>query len=242
MFWDVHELTQRFYYRRPSWRDGTSRFAAIIRGRLNPSLQILDLGAGKGKMGPATFRGEVRTVIGLDPKWSITKNASVDHCVRGLAQELPFRAEVFDLVFADWVIEHLADPAAAVEEVFRILKPGGYFAFRTGNLLHYSYAVAAATPHWFHRRIANTVRALTSADDDLDETHYKLNTAAAVRRCLERAGFADREISMVEAEPSYLMFSIPSFLLGVAYERLVNGLACLAPLRACILVCARKPD
>jgi SAM-dependent methyltransferase len=237
----VKELTQRLYYQRPGWRDGTSQFAAMIRKRLESSSRLLDLGAGRGKTGPVGFRGQVATIVGVDPDTSIAGNVTVDYRVRGCGETLPFRAAAFDLVFSDWVMEHLADPSTAVAEVFRVLKPGGFFVFRTGNLFHYSYAIAAATPHWFHRLIANRVRALSNADDHLDQTYYRINTLSAVRRGLARAGFIVEEISLVEAEPSYLMFSVPSFLLGLAYERLVNHLAWLARLRACIFVCARKP-
>jgi hypothetical protein len=54
-------------------------------------------------------------------------------------------------------------------------------------------------------------------------------------------GFIEQELVMVEPEPSYLMFSVPSFLMGVTYERLVNGVNSLAGFRACIFGCFRKP-
>jgi hypothetical protein len=52
-----------------------------------------------------------------------------------------------------------------------------------------------------------------------------MNTCAEVRRVLARAGFVEEELRTVEAKPSYLMFSLPSFLVGVAYERVVNHFA-----------------
>jgi hypothetical protein len=56
-----------------------------------------------------------------------------------------------------------------------------------------------------------------------------------VRRCLTQAGFVEQNLAMVEPEPSYLMFSIPSFLLGLSY--LVNQADFLSSFRACILAC-----
>jgi ubiquinone/menaquinone biosynthesis C-methylase UbiE len=114
-------------------------------------MQLLDLGAGEGKTGPVNFRHEVAEVVGIDPDQAITRNGNVDRRVLGMAESLPFRAESFDLAFADWVVEYLANPLIMAAEVFRVLKPDGRFIFRTGNLRHYSYAVAAHTPHWFHR-------------------------------------------------------------------------------------------
>jgi len=238
----VRELTQRFYYQRPCWVDGTSQFAALIHKRLSRDARILDLGAGRGKAGPVNFRGEAGVVVGVDPDWGLSENSSVDRHVLGLAQKLPFRAAAFDLVFSDWVVEHLPDPAGAITEVFRVLKPGGSLVFRTGNLFHYSYAIAAVTPHWFHRLVANWVRGVVDDGDDPHPTYYRMNTEASVRRSLEQAGFAEEELLMVEAEPSYLMFSVPTFLLGLAYERLVNRAAFLSGFRACIFGCFRKPE
>lgn len=238
---DVKKLTQRFYYQRPCWIDGTSQFAALIQKRLTGDARVLDLGAGRGKAGPVNFRRRARVVVGVDPDWVLRENPSLDHRVLGLAQKLPFRAATFDLVLSDWVVEHLPDPVTAMAEAFRVLAPGGFLVFRTGNLFHYSYAIAAATPHWFHRLVANRVRDLATDGDDPHPTCYRMNTKAAVRRALEHAGFIEEELLMVEAEPSYLMFSVPTFLLGLAYERLVNRAGLLSGFRACIFACFRKP-
>jgi SAM-dependent methyltransferase len=239
---NAKDLTRRFYYDRPGWRDGTVQFAEMIGRRLSNSSCVLDLGAGSGSRAPLNFRDDARIVVGVDPKWSIKDNTSVTYRALGVAQALPFQSATFDLVFSDWVVEHLSDPGAALMEIFRVLEPGGHFIFRTGNLFHYSYAIARVTPHWFHRMVANRTRALVDVGNDLDPTYYRMNTPAAVRRYITQAGFIEEETLMVEAEPSYLMFSVSSFLLGLAYERIVNRSAYLARLRACIFSCCRKPN
>ncbi len=47
--------------------------------------------------------------------------------VQGDATQLPFAEVAFDVVYCRWVLEHLANPAAALAEILRVLKPGGRF-------------------------------------------------------------------------------------------------------------------
>src|SRR5262245_14633102 len=106
----VQRWKEHLYNRQIGWVDGSTQFAALIRKHLRPDMRLLDLGAGPGKPGPINFRGSVATVVGVDPDWAIKENDRVDYQVLGVAESLPFRAESFDLIFADWVVEHLADP------------------------------------------------------------------------------------------------------------------------------------
>ena len=47
--------------------------------------------------------------------------------VQGEATQLPFAEVAFDVVYCRWVLEHLANPAAALAEILRVLKPVGRF-------------------------------------------------------------------------------------------------------------------
>ncbi len=46
-------------------------------------------------------------------------------------QAIPYPDKTFDLVIANHVLEHVTDDAGALEEVRRILKPGGYAILQT---------------------------------------------------------------------------------------------------------------
>ncbi len=49
------------------------------------------------------------------------------------AGELPFKDQVFDLVISCECLEHVPDPAKALTEMFRVLRPGGRLILTTEN-------------------------------------------------------------------------------------------------------------
>lgn len=73
--------------------------------------------------------------------------ATRPHVVADLDAGLPFRDGAFQLVGAYDVVEHVADLVALLEEVHRVLRPGGRLAITTP---HFSSANAHTDPT--HRR------------------------------------------------------------------------------------------
>jgi 2-polyprenyl-3-methyl-5-hydroxy-6-metoxy-1,4-benzoquinol methylase len=98
---------------------------------------VLDAGCGTGR-GTARFirRGAVVTSLDLGPQL-IEFTAAKYTCapVNGSVVQMPFGANCFDVVFSSEVIEHTPDPIMAVNEMVRVLKPGGYLALSTPNKL-----------------------------------------------------------------------------------------------------------
>jgi SAM-dependent methyltransferase len=69
--------------------------------------------------------------VGVDIAYSTVRQAKEilkaydPGCVVGDVRALPFRAGSIDLVYSMGTIEHFPDYHTAVEEIFRVLKPGG---------------------------------------------------------------------------------------------------------------------
>jgi ubiquinone/menaquinone biosynthesis C-methylase UbiE len=53
------------------------------------------------------------------------------HPIQQDVRALGFESETFDVVFANALIEHLPDPAEALLEMWRVLRPGGVLALRS---------------------------------------------------------------------------------------------------------------
>ena len=114
--------------------------AAYLLPHLDAGLTLLDVGCGPGTITVDLARRLAPgQVVGIDSSAEIIEHAAglaFDegvHNVRfhvGDVYSLDFPDETFDIVHAHQVIQHVANPVAAMGEIRRVLKPGGIFAAR----------------------------------------------------------------------------------------------------------------
>lgn len=92
----------------------------------------LDIACGTGHLvGEATTRGAIS--IGTDFAETMIEVASQNypHCTFNIADanELPYDDHTFDAVSCAFGLLHMEHPQQAINETFRVLKPGGIFTF-----------------------------------------------------------------------------------------------------------------
>ncbi|MEW6440013.1 MAG: class I SAM-dependent methyltransferase [bacterium] len=111
-------------------------FPGGLKGR-----RVLELGVGGegGILLPLADRNEVH---GIDVSASARRNCrklGLEIRLGNLDRDgIPFPDARFDLVFAFEVFEHFANPQSVLEEVRRVLEPGGRFVLSTPNpLIHH---------------------------------------------------------------------------------------------------------
>lgn len=131
---------------------------------------ILEIGAGTGAN--FNFYPNCRQAIASEISFNMIeiakgKSASIS-LVQADAQDLPFPANHFDAAFATLVFCSVPDPAKALAEIIRILKPGGRIILlehvRPTGLLGpvfdlLNFATVAFIEDHFNRRTADIVRA-----------------------------------------------------------------------------------
>ena len=200
---------------------------------------VLDLGAGAGIVEEMNFRGNAARMCGIDLDPRVATNPMLDEGKISDASEIPYTDETFDVVFADNVMEHLADPVTVFQEVYRVLRPGGILLFKTPNKTHYMPLIARLTPHRFHQYI-NKLRGREEADTF--PTLYRVNSRTQVNNLAQSTGFEVKSISRIEGRPEYLRILFITYLIGAVYERLVNLSEILAPFRILIIAELKKPD
>jgi ubiquinone/menaquinone biosynthesis C-methylase UbiE len=91
---------------------------------------------------------------------------------------LPYADDSFDAVLSCGVLEHVHDADASLEELKRVLRPGGtFYVYKLPNRFSYLEAIARLLGAYYHGKLPN------------DEIY----TVASARARLERQGYAVRE-------------------------------------------------
>jgi SAM-dependent methyltransferase len=104
----------------------------------NPQSVLLDCGCSDGE-GTLQFAQWLKPseIYGIDldsGNAATASRAGVMTCLADLNKHFPFQDNFADVVFVNQVIEHLTDLDNFVQEVHRVLKPGGYAVVCTENL------------------------------------------------------------------------------------------------------------
>ncbi|MEH1841105.1 MAG: methyltransferase domain-containing protein [Nostoc sp.] len=115
--------------------------AGFFKPYLYPGMKLLDIGCGPGTitMGLAKIVAP-GTVTGIDKEASqiriaaenaVTQDIKNTNFLEANIYALPFLDNSFDAIFSHALFEHLQSPALALEELWRVLKPGGTIGLRS---------------------------------------------------------------------------------------------------------------
>lgn len=137
----------------PSWWDGSQRWLRTLHNMVPArlayfdafvphwdGLDVLDLGCGGGFMADALARRGAR-VTAIDPSPGAIaagrRHAADNHLdinfQEGRGEALELEANSIDVVVCVDVLEHVASLGDTLDEIQRVLRPGGVFAFDTIN-------------------------------------------------------------------------------------------------------------
>ncbi|SEQ63039.1 class I SAM-dependent methyltransferase [Microlunatus flavus] len=122
--------------------------AAYLLPHLRPDDVLLDVGCGPGSI-TADLAVRVARVVGMDSADAAVEAARALVAQRGLTNvdlavgdvyAIDAPDDTYDVVHAHQVLQHLADPVAALREMRRVCRPGGLVAVRDADY---------ATMTWF---------------------------------------------------------------------------------------------
>ena len=144
-------------------KDYYRRYLKFITSHLPRGSSLLDIGSSTGMSAFCLARAGYKTTAMdlchdfFDPKLQSPALRFVGADTR----HLPFQSESFEAIASYQTLEHVADPAVALDEMIRIVKPGGWLFVAGPNLLGLVpsifallYAIPTTRPlrYWFRQQ------------------------------------------------------------------------------------------
>lgn len=170
-------------------RFGTGKIAAHAERLLPPGGSVLDLGCASGGL-LEILRPRARHLAGLELSPSAARTAAGigDHIVQGALEDrdLPFASDAFDLVVLADVLEHLVDPASALERAVGWCRPGGHVLLSTPNVAHWAARAELLRGRWPSEETGT-----------FDAGHLHFFTQESLAALCRRAGLEDLELDVV---------------------------------------------
>ncbi len=192
----ISELARRYSQRAAAYDSLWSPAIQPLGERLLEHLplaaaeHVIDVGTGAGALLPAIRRAAPRAaIVGIDRSEGMLQLARQRHdgpLAIMDAQSLDLPDDCFDVAIVAFVLFHLPDPQRCLEEVFRVLRPGGKVGTATWGVEH----LATANVIW-----AEELTVAGAATFQLPATDNRAccNSEAKMTRVLERAGFTEPE-------------------------------------------------
>jgi SAM-dependent methyltransferase len=119
-----------------------------------PGATVLDLGCNSGGLGRRLIAEKGCRMFGVDVNPELVERAVSKgyDAYTGLAEDLRYDDESFDVVVASELLEHVFDPALVLAEARRVLKPGGLLLgdvpTETGH-----WGLETIADHRYHARV-----------------------------------------------------------------------------------------
>ena len=171
-----------------------SAFGAVARqtvvpmldaARVTSGMKVLDICCGPGVLAAGALERGAE-VIGLDFSAQAVELArrlvSKGRFQQGDAQALPFPAGSFDAVLCGYGVIHLPEPATAMREMLRVLRPGARASLSVWDAAGFGFTL-----------VYEAVRARGSMDVALPHgpDFFQLGSPERMQAALAEAGFAD---------------------------------------------------
>lgn len=205
-----------------TFRDVGTVFLQHVDTALTPQSVLVDVGCGRTSYGEVIYKKAAKR-IGLDVDPYAKENYLMDE-VRIIKDDglFPVEDAYADVVTAQWVVEHVADPDVFLREIHRVLKPGGSFVFMTTNIrspiMWLTSFLSTPIKSLFRSRV------LGYAPDETFPTVYAMNTPRVLEALAKEYGFEVRALDRIESF-GYFRFSACMLWSSILWTKILRRFA-----------------
>jgi SAM-dependent methyltransferase len=168
----------------------------------------LDFGCGRGttddELVPIRRQMNETVYVGVDLDFASLCDCNESNRICAAGSLLPFRDVTFDVVSSNMVFEHLENPCNILEELRRVLVPGGTLIVHTSSSLHYMLLIgrflSCVVPEYFYRKLVSWVTGRN--ERYIFETHYKANTVGRLSELATKCGMRVTSVSYLITPPT----------------------------------------
>ncbi|MFH2122627.1 MAG: class I SAM-dependent methyltransferase [Pseudomonadota bacterium] len=150
---------------------------------------VLEIGCATGYMTEYLARHKQCHVLGVEPVEEQAELARKrgQEVITGLIDSQETQEQLFaytnehglfEIVFMSQVIEHIADPAATLHALKRLLAPDGYLVISTCSIVHWKSRLQILLGRWEYEDYGI-----------FDRTHLRFFTIKSFRQLLEQSGY-----------------------------------------------------
>jgi ubiquinone/menaquinone biosynthesis C-methylase UbiE len=212
---------------------------------INPSLPlkplVLDVGCGDRSDLSQYLRnsGYDAIIHGIDIDDYARNNPDVDQVFIGSAEEMPFTDSTYDVVFSQFLLEHVEDANKTLFSMTRVLKEQGALLITIPNPVSPEGLVTKLTPYSFHIRFKKVVQKVDNASNNTFPTRFAFKSVKNIHKILQSLGY--HSVYSFYVPESYYRFRKRYFLgkLSISYTKVLDILG-LSRLQSTVVIVAIK--
>lgn len=203
---------RRYKKENPLWDETMVYLSNVFASLCKQDSTVLDAGCGNGNYIIDENRAKIGWAFGVDVSIDETaKNICLDDLKFASLEKLPFEDNKFDLVVSLWVFEHLENPKIVFQEIYRVLKPNGYFLFATPNSSYFPIKLVSTLKYVKVNHFLNKVL-FGREEKEIFPTYYRANTIKDLAKA-NQSQFNIKEIRL-NSDISYTSFNEPTYFLS----------------------------
>ncbi len=207
-------LINKYY---PDFKDVGYYFKNYLKVYLKPGVKLLDIGCGRQAFGEDYYK-KAALKVGLDTdQKALAENKLMDEKIWADIENVSLKIGKFDVIIAQWVLEHISNPEKALKNINQLCQKNGYFIFMTPNLLSPLIFLSKIFPITLKKYLRKIL--LGIKEEDTHPTYYRLNTLSKIDRLLSQNSFQKIEVQKIGVQ-IYFSFNRYVLLVKKTYDRL----------------------